>query len=378
MTKRPHRYRLATTLPRSRGGVLPLVLAALVAAGGARAEGRLPPPVPAWAINLGGAGLLAEFGAYDTYGVVQQRLGLSRAQIEWSRLPGNPTTGYEDSTEFLVIPADLIIALPGDGEHAYLRVGTVAMYNRGAPNLTRLNLDIRRVEAQCVYLPTDRTLLALGAVAEDADIDLRHSGGTIGGDGRGLRVDLVHKVAPAWGFTLRSEYLWSESRTRVPLRNGTLYAYDQDYRRFYAQACVVGTFSHEKLAWIPAGWVLQPSLGAVFERNSFATTTDSFGRPVGGTVGSSDRYAAVAAGARFAGTQFRPWRLAPFVELGFEREVRNDLDAIIDEPNIVRTAIGASINLTHGARLDVEYARHDGLEGRRRDQSLTAHVGFLF
>ncbi len=378
MTQRPHRSCHLILLLRARIGVLALLLAGHAGAAEGPDRHRAPPPVPTWVLELGSAGLLAEFGQYDTYGVVQQRLGLARAQIEWSRFPGNPTGGYEDDSDVLVVPVDCTVPLPGAGERAYLRVGGVSMDNRGAANITRLDIDTRRAEAQFLYVPRSDTLFALGAVAEKVDIELRHSGGTIAGDGCGLRADLVHKFAPAWGFTMRAEYLRAESRTRVPLPIGRTYAFDQDYRRFYSQACVVGTFSRRDLAWIPEGWVVQPLFAAVFERNSFDTTTNNFGRPVGGTAGPSDQYATVSAGARLASTQFRPWRLAPFVEVAVERELRNDLDAIIDEPTIVRAAVGVSLNLTHGARLDLEYGRHDGVDGLRRDQSLTVHGGLLF
>ncbi len=343
----------------------------------AQGTGRAGPPhLHPWAPNLGAAGLLAEFGSYDTYGTVQERLGQSRAQIAWAAIPGNPTSGYEDAADVLVVPVDL--AVPLGSEHSFLRVGGVAMYNRGRENITWVDIDTRRAELQYLYIPTPDTILAIGGTVENADIAMGHSPGHIASDGLGLRADIVHKFSPRWGIAVRGELIAAEAETRLTLRNALRYGYDQDYRRLYLQTCLVGTFTHDSLRWVPQGWVFRPNFTALFERNSFADALDTFGRTVRGTVGSSDSYATLSACGRLERASFRPWHPAPFLEVGLEHEIRNDLDALLDEPTILRTAIGASLNLTHGARIDVEYSRHDGLEGLRRDQSLTVHLGFLF
>ena len=56
----------------------------------------------------------------------------------------------------------------------------------------------------------------------------------------------------------------------------------------------------------------------------------------------------------------------------------NDLDLFVDDPNILHSVVGLSMNIGRGGRLDFEYGRHDGLEGERKDQAVTVHVGYVF
>jgi hypothetical protein len=330
------------------------------------------------AYSLGSSGLLTEFCNYETFGTIQARIGQSRAQIELSRIPGAPATGYRDTANVGVLPFDLINTFPGAGDKSFLKLGGVINLRRGDRSATWLDSDTYHVELQYLHVPTPDTLLALGVIKEDCRVDLRHNGGTIRSSGMGLRADVIHKVSPHWGLVARADYLGSESRNRIPLGGGAVYAFEQDSDRIYLQADLVGTATRETLRWVPAGWVFHPSVGTVWQHNSFNDATDSFGGIVGGTVGRSDDYALVAASVTFASTDFRPGRFAPYFEIGLEHEVRNDLNAMLDDPANARMVIGVSVNLGYGARLDIEYGRHDGFKGLRRDQAITVHLGMLF
>lgn len=349
--------------------------------GQAHAEGPpsmadMPPQVQL-AFNLGTAGLLTEFSSYDTFATVQGRIGQSRAQVELSKV-GGPLTGYEDSVDVFALPFDYIRSLPGSGGQSFLRFGGVLNTVSGDGNITKVDSRLTRMEVQYLHAPNLDTLFAIGAYYEKADIELKHNGGDLERDGFGIRADLLKKFSPNWGIAARADLNFAENSPRIPLGPIGTYALDQDETRFYFQADLVGTFMTHDAAWIPQGWIFRPGVSAVYQQSSFDIATDSFGAPVSGTVGRSDEYATLAVSARLEDAKFVPGRFAPYVEVGLEHEVINDLKRTLDDPTIAHLVIGGSINLGKGARMDIEYGRHDGLDGLRSDQAVTVHVGMMF
>lgn len=328
-----------------------------------------------WELSLGQAGLLYEQGSYDNFGAVQQRLGNSRAQIEATRQPGIPERVFKDDTTCVILPADLTLALPGSSKN-YLRLNGLMMNSHSEPNPTWLDIRTRRLELQYLHIPSDTTLLALGVFRETVKVDMRHNGGCSDSKGLGLRSDFAHRFSKHWGVVARAEYASGDAATQVPIPfRGTL-SYNQDSNRLYSQLCLVGNYDRASLPWLPLNWSLTPSLGTLLERNEFEKTTNSFGQPVSGTVGEKDSYSSAWCGLKFSDQRFRPFHPAPFFEVGYEYELKNDLNAVVDEPGILRSSVGFSMNLTHGARLDCKYTRHDGTSSLRKHESFTVHLAW--
>lgn len=327
-------------------------------------------------MNLGQAGLMAEMNSYEDFGTVQSRIGQSRAQIEASRATG-VATGYKDAANIGVLPFDVFYELPGSGGTSFLKVGGLALFNRGDHNQTELYARTGRFEAQYFYAPTQDTLIGIGGVVEKTKVDMYHNDGTIEDLGYGVRGDFVHKFSSHLGIAARAEYLWSQGKTRVPIGGDVLYGYDQNWGRFYTQANLVGSFTAESLGFVPKGWVFHPSIGALYQNNRFNDVSDTFGGVVNGTIGRRDAYATISANARLEDMNLRPMHIAPYVEVGLEREIRNDLDLIVDDPTILHTVVGASLNVGGGAIFNLEYGRHDGLKCERRDHALTLHFGVV-
>ena len=357
------------------------VLAATAAS--AQESGGMPPldampPQARLAYNLGSAGLLGRMNTYENFNTVQARIALSRAQIEFSRVSG-VTSGYEDDSDVIVLPFDVMYALPGSGGQSFLRFnGFVNDVGGAGGNPTQLKSSVKRLDVQYMRSPDIDTLWGIGLYVEAVDVDLEHTGGTIDRDSWGIRADYVRKFSPRWGVAARADLNFGTAETRVPVAPGVDYELDQDDTRLYLQGDVVGTYTSRDAGWIPAGWVFHPMISAVYQRTEFDPATTSFGQTVEGTVGDSDDYGWVGASARFESMDFRPGRLAPYFEVGLQHEYVNDLDLFVDDPNILHSVVGLSMNIGRGGRLDFEYGRHDGLEGERKDQALTVHVGYVF
>ena len=337
----------------------------------------LPPQVQL-AFNLGSAGLLAKMNSYENFNTVQGRIALSRAQIEFSHASGL-TSGYKDSANVAVLPFDVMYTLPGSQGRSFIRFNGFANSVDGASgHLTEVDSSVQRLDVSYMHSPNLNTLWGIGVYAENVDVDLRHVNGTIGAEGWGIRADYVQKFNDHWGIAARADYLFGNASTEVPIAPGVTYALDQDDTRLYLQADLVGTYTNRDATWIPQGWVFHPTVSAVYQRTEFDEATNSFGQTVSGTVGDSDEYGWIGASARFENTDFRPGKLAPYFEIGLQQEYANDLNGMLDDPTIIHSIAGVSMNLGHGGRLDVEYGRHDGLKGKRRDQSLAVHIGYVF
>jgi hypothetical protein len=346
-------------------------------------DGSMPPmeampPQVQLAFNLGSAGLLEKMNSYATYNTTQGRIGLSRTQIEFSHASGI-TSGFEDSSNVAVLPFDVMYTLPNSNGQSFLRFGGFLNDISGeSGNLTQVDSAGRRIDVQYMHAPNIDTLWGVGLFYESTSVDLVHNGGTIDREGWGIRADYVQKFNPHWGIAARADLNFGNTDTTVPIAPNVNYELDQDDTRLYLQGALVGTYTTQDMGWIPNGWVFHPTLTAVFQRTEFDSATNSFGGTATGTVGDSDDYGWIGASARFASMDFRPGKLAPYVEVGLQHEYVNDLDLVMDEPTYLNTVIGASVNLGHGARLDIEYGRNDGLNGKRDDQALTVHIGYLF
>lgn len=355
-------------------------IALFAAAGASAQEGVGRPqitPLQERCISLGSAGLLAEFSSYGTYGAVQNRQGQSRAAIEASHRPGMPATGYSDNSSQLIVPVDLLAPL-GASSRAFVKVGASANLNRGQRRITDVDTSTFRTEAEFLWSPTPAGLVGVGAFVEDISVDMRHNGSQLDDRGHGLRADFLRRLDRHWGVAARAEYTWTDRKLRSPLPGGRVFACDQEVGRFYSQVDLVGTYTKEDWGWVPSGWLVRPSLGAAYQRNRFETAISNLGSLVTGTVGPHDSYLSASGAVRLERAVRGRSLFSPFVELGYERELVNDLDAKVDDPDILHTAVGFSSNLGRRLRADVEYNRYDGFHGQRRAQSLTVHLGLVF
>ncbi len=343
-----------------------------------------PPPLDSLPLraqlvfNLGSSGLLQRLNSYESFASTQGRLGLSRAQIQASRAPGGPKQGFEDSSTVISLPFEAFVALPNSEGMSFLRLGGLfSDVNGKGGNLTEVDSETKRLDFQYFYAPNTTTLLGGGVYYERADIDIVSNGGDVVRAGWGLRSDVLSKFSLHWGLAARADINFGDNETRVPTPAGT-FSLDQDDTRLYGQIDLIGNYTARDFEWMPMKWAFQPNVTAVYQRTEYDDAIDSNGRLVRGTVGSSEDYATVGIGARFVRQDFRPFVLNPYFEVGYDREIKNDLDLTLDEPDIASVSLGASMVVGRSSRLDVDYNRQEGLDGKRNVGILTLRASVSF
>ncbi|WP_172328861.1 autotransporter outer membrane beta-barrel domain-containing protein [Mangrovicoccus sp. HB161399] len=341
-------------------------LAALVAIPALAQSG----PPDAWSKfsrTFGPTGLWSELGQDEAYGAVQTRAAMARSQINAANADQD-FAGYEDTASKIATPATLAFSLPGG--NAALRLKGTWTRSEGDENKTYADSEGISGLASILFMPTGSTLLGFGLVTGQVDVDIRHNDGTIDSDARGIRLDLLQNLNDHWGIAARAIYTWNDTDTMIPLGFADLET-SQENEQLYAEAALIGNIEHGQWSVLPEGWVLRPKLRGLYQKTSFETVRNSLGGTNEGTVGKSDEYATVKASVRLLKAAFRPGDIGPYAEIGYEREVINDLDLVIDEPDILATKIGVASILPNGDFLDVNYGRFDGFGGERQIGTLT-------
>ena len=332
---------------------------------------QLPPGVLAQ-INLGQAGLLGSFYSNEQWGTTQGRIGQSRFTVGAATAPGGATTGYKDGSTDIVLPFSALMALP-DGK-SYLRFGATFARPDGAANQVEVDSTNPSGSLQYITFPNPVTMLGFGIFAERTDANDVTSGSTALREGFGARADVLRKFSNNWGIAARAEYSWGETDLQIPAIG---YRHVQGDNRFYTQAELIGTYDNSDFSAVPQGLILQPTLGANFQRNFIEATADSFGAVSSGVVGPMEDYGMVWANLGFQ-QKVAPNKWALNASLGLEHEYVNDLNAYVDESTYVVGSVGASIMTQSGHQLVLGYTRHQGLKGNRWNQTLLASFNISF
>lgn len=324
--------------------------------------------------TFGPTGLWSEFLQDESYGAVLTRLAQSRAQINAARADED-AFGYTDAATKLNVPVTMMFSLPGGTTGLRLK-GT---YTRVEAERAKVYADSNGAAglAQFLVMPGESTLLGIGPVVSQVDAELRHNDGSLDNDMVGMRFDWLQNFSDRWGLASRMIYHWNDTRTLIPLGFTDLETV-QGNEQLYVEATLVGSYERGNVSWLPEGWVLRPKLRAVYARTAFDTVINSLGGVNEGTVGRDDSYATVSARLRLLKSAFRPGDFGPYAELGYEREVVNDLDRVTDDANILFSKVGFVKRLGQGGFLDFNYARYDSFDGKRDLQVFTAIVSWSF
>lgn len=356
-------------------------------AGTANADAKAPPDMPPLSslplqfqmlINLGSAGLLAEMSNFGNMSITQGRLGVSRAQVELSRATGI-VTGFEDTTDATVLPMDAIISLPNGQGKTFIRTGIIfGDYDADKGDLVEVDTKLKRAEIQYLVSPDINRLYGIGAYYEKTEMTLAHMNGTLDRPGFGLRADALNKLSKHWGVASRIDYNIATNENTLPVGPGAVLEYDLDDKRLYIQSDLVGTYDKQALSFLPDNWIFRPALGIVYQHTGYDTARTNFGTTATGTAGRNEEYAFASLSARLESTAFGPKVIAPHLEIGIEKELKNELDSLIDDGNIFTIDAGLSTSLSRAARLDLIYSSHSGSEDLRQDQAIVLHLGIAF
>lgn len=313
--------------------------------------------------TFGPSGLLGQLAQNDNYGQILVRQGQNRSRIAAIRQSGI-TQGYKDNGTRVVSPISAYLRLPDDRSAIVLK-GTFNHLD-AERNLTYGDVGVRTLQAQYLMMPSNTSLLSFGVFIGRTDAKLEHVNGKIDQSNWGLRIDYLQNLSRTWGFASRFEYRLNDTETTIPLGFTDLVTH-QDSEALYSEIAFVGTYRKSSLGVIPEGWFARPKLGATYLRTTFDGTINSLGAPVSGTIGDYDEYATLFAKVRMEKNMFVPGKLAPYIELGYEHEAVNDLDAGIDGSGFALSKIGVSYRTRSNGRLELSYTRNDRIGG---DQNL--------
>lgn len=333
----------------------------------AQQQGGGMPFTARMARTFGPTGLIAEFGQNENYGAVQTRQAQSRAQIAAANAD-QVFDGYADSVNKFNLPVTGTFNLPGN--NAGVRVKGTYLGSWADENITYADSQGITGLVEYLFMPGANTLLGFGVLAGTTDVTIKHNDGSIDADNIALQFDLLHNLSDHWGLAGRAIYRWNDTKTKIPLGFADLVT-DQGSETFYTEWTLVGNYENDTLAFLPDGWLLRPRLQAVYTSTSFDTVTNSLGGINDGTVGPSDEYATLAARLRMLQPVFRPGQHGFYGEIGYEREVINDLNLVLDDPNIFRGKVGFQTMLDNGVFMDIGLSMETGGEGLRKQNALT-------
>lgn len=337
------------------------------------AEEAGPPPGVLAQINLGKAGLLWSLYSDDQYGTVQTRIGEARSSYAAVNA-GGPTSGYEDSSNTLIMPLKAAWALP-DGK-SYLRLRLKTTFADATSNQVENDGNTGLILATYQRFMSVSSMFSIGAFVENSDYEIVGTGDTTR-DAYGLRLDAIHQLNDHWGMIGRARYSMGESDLKVPIAPGLTLRRNQSDDRFYTQGEIIGQYRKADMGWIPDGWALHPIIGGQYQRNFIEEVTDNLGNTVSGVDGDTEEYGTAWLKAQFQ-KEVPPGQWAPNFTLGIEQEWVNSLDEHVDEPTFGFAEIGLSKMWKNGNRLDLVYGRHQGLNDTRWSQSLVASLTVQF
>lgn len=343
-------------------GALILAAASAQAVAQDTRPGGAPRGVAAFQRSFGAAGLLTAWGQDDTYGATQSRINNAFSHEARAEATGI-ATGYEDDISTLLVPVSLLQGLPDGRSMIYSKFTFNA--NRGDENPTYSDGTLPTILVSYLNMPRNDLAWGIGVIAQRADTDMKHNGGTIKATSAGLRGDLLYIMSDHWAMSHRVVATWGSATTEIPTPVGTV-SEDRDSSLLYWQGDLVGTFTDSDIPALGQGWVLHPRLTLAAQQ----ITRDEATNSRGATVPEEDvDYGMIQAVARIEKPTFRPGDWSPQFELGLKHEFENSVGEYMDEENYLYTQIAIGTRLKNGAFFNAAYTRDDGFNGNRRTQT---------
>ncbi len=354
--------------------VASLLFIALTPAAALGQEQAVAPSPQSISRAFGDAGLIAKFNSSEAYGAVQSRVGLYRSHISYSQATG-ATSGYRDNVSAIVAPINATLPLARISSKASLKLGAALISTRGGKgNLTRVDNDSINLVAEVLYPVADKMIVGFGLATDRGDTAFRHNGGEVKTSGKGLRFDYMYIRSPNLGLTARALYLDGNATTTVPTRIGTL-VNDRRLDRLYVESNLVGSYRSADFGLIPDGWVFRPTLGGTVQINSLGAALDNLGKTY---PHATERYAVMSLTTRLEKSDFRKGVISPYLEIGAEYELINNLDAFDSDPNNLYYKAGAATTLTGRERIDLYYAGRDGMDGQFHSGTINLLLSMSF
>ena len=341
---------------------------------------------------LGRAGLLEPLFSDELQGLQQARIGASRTNVNYGKnLPaGTAQPAYKDDDIAYIPSVSVMKELPGSGGANFLRFTWSGTWGDGS-NRVPLENDgtISRASAFFLHAPDPGTIYGIGLTYENSSIKNIFNADTLGSRGKttreawGGQIVYGHDFAGPWAIAAKGEYqkgttnfyLTQFIAPGVSIPINTL---NQGDDRLYLETQLIGTFEDDN-AWVPAGWVVHPVVGATFQRNFIQQVTNTAGAATSGAVGRGESYGLLLAkvGIEKAALPSPDWQFLPRASVGLQQEYVNDLDGYLRDRTYATGSVGFGI-MKAGQRLDMQYTIYQGMSGKRRQQALSAVLSFNF
>ncbi len=360
--------------------------------GAAPGQGFRPSPGMMTMATLGKAGLIEALFSESTFGLQQARRGSARATVgNGNALGGAPVPDYEDADLAYVLPISLVAELPSWKGANFVRLGGALTAGDGiGANALDNEARVGRVMLQFLHAPRPDLLFGVGVVYDNSRIETIDNAAAFRGkvvtarEGFGFQALYAQDFAGPWAAMAKAE--WQTGTQNLDYELGVAPGVqlefeqnDQGDDQFYFEGQLVGSYTHDDISLVPQGWIGRPVLGVTYQHNSIEEVVNTLGATVSGPNGDAEDYGMVFAriGVERAMMPTPDLQFLPKLSAGLDLEYTNSLDTYIDEP--VYGVVSAGLGITsHGQRLDLSYTLHQGLSGKRQQQSIVASTTINF
>jgi hypothetical protein len=210
----------------------------------------------------------------------------------------------------------------------------------------------------------------LSLAVEESAAELGFIKGHRDADGLGLRFDYGRILDEAWAVSGRLDHVWwdGDGLTHIPSPAGTLVvAQDTEFERSYLTVEVIGRYN----VALPFRGQLRWRSGIHYLRHNNDRVVNSLGQVVQEPFGDIERLGLLRTGAYYSWRAGDTQQWSPFVELMYDYEFENNMDAIIEDPHTITAKAGLARLIKPGWRAQLDVQRYQGLQGQRARNGVT-------
>lgn len=222
-----------------------------------------------------------------------------------------------------------------------------------------------------VVVGSNRWIVSPGVALGRTDVDIGPFDGSSATTSGGPRLDLGLILHDGWSMAVQLSHVWAHGASTI-IRPGPDAGTEVRTRGWSrstaAQAQLKGRFTIAGGGPGEAPISARPLVGAFLMSTFSPATTNSLGETGTGPFGSTERIAALHTGAAFEAALGR-W--SPTLYVGWERELTDQMSALVDDPGAFIGSIGVSRSWGRGRRMGVDYVLRRGWSSRRRVSELT-------
>lgn len=220
-----------------------------------------------------------------------------------------------------------------------------------------------------VVVGSNRWIVSPGLSLGRTDVEIGAFDGSSGTTSLGPRLDVGRILGDRWSFAVHLSHVWvhgASTIVRPGPEEGTEVRTEGWSRSTAAKVELTGRLPIEGPSDLAMS--IRPLVGAFMISTSSPATTNSLGETGTGPFGSTERIAALRAGATFEAT-LGAWSPALFA--GWERELTDQMSALVDDPGAFIGSVGLTRSWGRGRRVAIEYTLLRGLRSLRRVSDLT-------